>query len=313
MAQLAHVVSNDTGEDLTALVVAAAQANGLPPELLLALAIAESELGVRCQRWGRHTDRARQLLAADDRAGLAELVGLIDQETPGDISFGLFQQTVRWADEGDQSSTLGNVFALRDLYFDPNHATTVAAKRLGAFWRQFGDPLEALCRYNKPSIPGAENPHRARYQECMGRARAFQDDVASPDGQGSTSRLAPFLVAHPELGAPRHTEAQDNFGNSYLWLAPSSAFPKGPLVIWRRWTDQTKIVAWEDGAAELAPGSLETYLAAHPDAGAPRHTPERDVLDNRYVWLTSSEPHPRGALLYWRAWLDASQLVGWES
>ena len=176
------VVAGDTGADLSALIREGADRNGLPIELLVALAIAESELRVQAERWGRHTARARAALAAEDHDALRGVVEQVERETPGDISFGLFQQTVRWADEGDHSSSLENIFLIRDLYYDPAHATAVAGRKLGAFWRKFGDPLEALCRYNKPALAGADNPHRARHQESLERARALLSRSEGDDG-----------------------------------------------------------------------------------------------------------------------------------
>ncbi len=173
MSALAGVMARDTGEPLADLLNAEAARHNLPPELPLALAIAESEVSVRAQRWGRHTAAALAALTADDRGALADLVAAVERETPGDISFGLFQQTVRWADEGDHSTSLENIFAIRDLYFEPGYATAVAVGELGLYWRRHGDALEALCRYNKPSVPGADNPHRGRYLDSLERARGY--------------------------------------------------------------------------------------------------------------------------------------------
>ncbi len=496
MVAVANVVANDTGVDLTEIFNAEAAGNGLPSELLVALAIAESELNVRAERWGRHSANARQALAADDRAALEALLAQIDRETPGDVSFGLFQQTVRWADEGDHSISLQNVLRIRELYSDPGHATAVAARKLGAYWRRFGEPLEALCRYNKPALAGSENPHRARYRKCLKRAGAFLatgevngrpgvDDVAAtepaalpvderlspnrrpgraetvgvvihstrggtPDaetdfratinwflnpasevsahavvGPSRVCRMVPddevawhsgennhthlgieiaqprvdlpyadsqyraaaavvrgwcdrygipmehvgsqaerglighqeteqgrrvgksdpggtfnwdyflrlvrqepasaptnekvvgegfraFLQDHPEAGQPRHDEQHDVFGNGYVWLTPTPSYSQGALLIWRKWLNRVKLVSWEAGAATLAPGGIAAYLAAHPEAGSPRHEEQRDVFDNRFVWLTPSQSHRHGALLWWRRWMDAAQLIAWE-
>ena len=59
MTRVSGVIASDTGEDLSVLLNSTAEAHGLPAEMLLALAIAESELRVRAERWGRHSAEAR--------------------------------------------------------------------------------------------------------------------------------------------------------------------------------------------------------------------------------------------------------------
>lgn len=491
MARVARVIANDTGEDLTEIVNAEATRHGLPPELLVALGIAESELNVQSQRWAKLTAQAREALAAGDFPRLEEiLANIAASDTPHDISFGLFQQTVRFAAEGDHTGSLANVLMIRDLYWNAVHAAAVAAKQLGFFFHKFNDPLEALCRYNKPSLAGIENPTRPRYRDSLERAQAFLaedlgdgpiggvtmpfdfevdtqispnqspsrpqtigvvihatrgptanqatdykatinhflnpasevsahmvvgpimacrmvDDasiafhakarnathlgieMAQPDSEppftdfeyraasaivrewcqkfnipvvhvhNSTDRgivgheevdnqksdpgskfdwdrfiglvrqqpvvvppapttrvlgegFRTFVRDHPEVGEPRHDEAYDLFGNAYVWLTASPAHPKGALLLWRKWLNQTKLVAWEADAAVLASGTIGEYLAAHPELGRPRHELQGDALDNRYVWLAVDQAHPHGALLYWRRWLNAVQLISWE-
>src|SRR5438067_2070164 len=192
MPLVGNVVAGDTGIDLSDLINAQAAQNELPPELLVALGIAESELTARSERWGRHSAEARAALAAGDSAALERIVAQIEAETPNDISFGLFQQTVRFAGEGDHSDSLANILAVRDVYFDPVHATMVAARTLGIHYRRFGDRLEALCRYNAPSRRGVDNPNRPRYQESLSRAQAFV--VPAGGTGGAVAVLSPFPV-----------------------------------------------------------------------------------------------------------------------
>src|SRR5438067_13854666 len=101
MPLVGNVVAGDTGIDLSDLINAQAAQNELPPELLVALGIAESELTARSERWGRHTAEVRAALAAGDSASICATIRSSAAETPNDISFGLFQQTVRFAGEGD--------------------------------------------------------------------------------------------------------------------------------------------------------------------------------------------------------------------
>ena len=57
---------------------------------------------------------------------------------------------------------------------------------------------------------------------------------------------------------------------------------------------------------------LLAFLREHPDVGRPRHDTMYDLYGNAYVWLTACERHPRGALLFYRKWLDRVQLISWE-
>lgn len=92
------------------------------------------------------------------------------------MSFGAWQQTVRWADEGTHEHTIENVLYIRELYFDPAFAARKAAARIKPYWDRFQDELEALCRYNKPALPGSQNPNRANYQRGLAEARAIVGD-----------------------------------------------------------------------------------------------------------------------------------------
>lgn len=122
-----------------------------------------------------------------------------------------------------------------------------------------------------------------------------------------------FLSANPDAGRPRHGEVYDLFGNAYLWLAACERYPHGALLYWRKWMDRTQLVSWEDKPSQPIPGSIADYLAAHPQVGSPRHEEQEDIFRNRYVWLTACPRFPHGALLVWRRWMDAVQLISWEA
>jgi N-acetyl-anhydromuramyl-L-alanine amidase AmpD len=260
MAVVARVIAQDTGQDLAELFNAEAAHVGVPAELLVALAIAETELCVSAERWGRHTVAARAALAADDRAALAALLATIEAETPGDVSFGLFQQTVRWADEGDHTGSLENIFAIRELYEDPRHATAVAARKLGVYWRKYGDPLEALCRYNKPSLPGSQSPHRQRYRESLERARAYiaqgqEEHAMSVDMEVKLSpnfsanrRRTDGIIIHSTRGNSANPET-DYHATINWFLNPQSEVSAhvvvGPRKVCRMVNDAD--VAWHAG------------------------------------------------------------------
>lgn len=110
-----------TRDEIIGLIVQKALDNDLVPVEFLGGAIAESRLDPNAERWG----------------------------TWPDVSFGLFQQTVLYAPDGDHSPTAENVKMVRSLYFDPSHACDVAAKQY-RYWRYEPsvDPLQAWAAYN---------------------------------------------------------------------------------------------------------------------------------------------------------------------
>jgi hypothetical protein len=144
-----------SGADRSEAINAVADRHGLPPRLLVALADAESD---------RREDAARP----SDPARYAEYWP--------DVSFGPYQQTVRWARVGDGSPTPENIALVRERYTqDFDSATDAAARQLVAPWRAHADPVETLCRYNKPAtgLP-ATDPRRARYRAAWERSAAYE-------------------------------------------------------------------------------------------------------------------------------------------
>lgn len=105
------------------------------------------------------------------------------QGTWPDWSAGLYQQTVAYADEGDHSASPENVALIQRLYFDPEHACDVAARKY-LYWRHDPDvpPLTAWIAYNSPGYyhtPGA-SPNRANYQRGLDEARAILEAAPVP-------------------------------------------------------------------------------------------------------------------------------------
>src|SRR4051794_15515580 len=112
MANVQDVISVQ-GRDLSRLINTAAQHHGLPPRLLVAQAICESDLDEAAARFGVWPD----------------------------VSFGLWQQTVAYAPIGDQSNTQANIDAVRHaLITNIALAADVAASQLGHYWARYGDP-----------------------------------------------------------------------------------------------------------------------------------------------------------------------------
>ncbi len=90
-----------------------------------------------------------------------------------DVSFGLFHQTVAFADEGDHRNTPENIAYIRDLYFNPEHACDVAGVKY-RYWRFNPDvpALTAWCAYNMPaSYHNPEsNPNINNYRASLALA-----------------------------------------------------------------------------------------------------------------------------------------------
>jgi hypothetical protein len=114
-----------TRDEIIALIVAKAHEHGIEPWELLGGAIAESNLDPNAYRDGPWPDK----------------------------SPGLFQQTIKFADEGDHTDSPENIALIKHLYFDPVHATDVAAKKY-LYWRHDPDvpPLTAWVAYNSPGF-----------------------------------------------------------------------------------------------------------------------------------------------------------------
>lgn len=88
-----------------------------------------------------------------------------------DWSAGLFQQTVRFADEGDQTASPENVALIKRLYFDPAYACDVAARKFKAYRAKEATALDAWCRYNWPARDPALNPNRGNYAAGLTEAQ----------------------------------------------------------------------------------------------------------------------------------------------
>lgn len=152
-----------TREEIIALICQKADEHGLDRVEFLGGAIAESGLDPNAERWGVWPD----------------------------VSFGLYQQTVAFADEGDHSQSDANVQYIRGLYEDPVHACDVAAIKYH-YWRYNPDvpALTAWCAYNWPgSYHNPEsNPNIANYRaglaeaaRILGAGQPSTDLVYGPD------------------------------------------------------------------------------------------------------------------------------------
>jgi hypothetical protein len=193
-----------TKEDVIRIAKEVAKNEKIPDVLLVALGIAESGLRWNAERWayrnaqGNHvnlTTRAQEALAESDAAvakgdmdgmvrahrKLAGVIIEINNHNSNDISFGAWQQTVRWANQGTHEQTLENILHIRGLYFNPFFAARIAGAAIATYYKTHNkDILEALCRYNKPSIPASQNPSKAHYEEAIRAAKKLLEEPETP-------------------------------------------------------------------------------------------------------------------------------------
>ena len=164
-------------DEIVARSHAAADQYGMPRRMMLGLLCAESRLD----------QYARRPKTADK-----------DQSYWTDVSAGLAQQTVRWSSEyingpmvqgGHNPAKWPGAAEIERCfqpYWNPDHAIAVGAKQLSGYWQKFAlDQLETLCRYNKPNMPGVNNPNRANYQDGLDMADAIiaaENDPGDPGG-----------------------------------------------------------------------------------------------------------------------------------
>lgn len=166
MAELVKHVYTQQGNDISALLNDAAIRLTIPAQLLLACAMAESNL--RETAW-RDT-------GGDDR------------------SAGLYQQTIRWAPIGDGTYSDANIAHVREVLTTNLYiATDIAARQLGAYWRQTQDWQETLAKYNGGSrahwseLP---NGNRLNYQRAWAESARYLSPEEAPVSEVQAEYIA---------------------------------------------------------------------------------------------------------------------------
>ncbi|MFN8524138.1 MAG: peptidoglycan recognition family protein [Chloroflexota bacterium] len=162
------VVTVDTGRDITEIVRLAADRHGFDPIGFIAGAIAESDLNEHATR---------------------------EQAWP-DVSYGLWQPAVAFLGEevagltrgpnGAALDTANNRKKAKQFCFDAALLTEYVAPRYARLLQKHGSALEAWCRWNLPSVPGANNPNLPNYKRGIAAAEKFRDS----DG-GVTAAVVP--------------------------------------------------------------------------------------------------------------------------
>ncbi len=152
--------------DLVSISNSTADAAGIPRLLVLAAGCAESGLNPLARRPANPSN---------------------DPISWPDVSFGAWQQTVRWAQEysgGKDFPGAAEVDRVGALYLDPVHAAEVAANQLKAHYRSDEDDavFKALCRYNWPAGNGQPKNAAvaANYRRGITEAEALLKDQPVP-------------------------------------------------------------------------------------------------------------------------------------
>ncbi len=156
---------------------------------LLALAEAESSRRSDAERWAYRdgnatvnvTKQAQDAIGAEDWDALDRIIGNIVSHGSVDVSFGAFQQTARWAAEGDGSMSRRNILDMRARYFEPVHATQSAANGMRKHLaRAGGEVLLALCYWNRPRDGNVSPAVLANYQRGLDVVSAILKEAPMP-------------------------------------------------------------------------------------------------------------------------------------
>lgn len=205
--------------DLVAISNAAADAANIPRLLLLAAGVAESNL---------RADARRPTAPADD-----------ERYWP-DVSFGAWQQTIRWSAEHLKACSkagadparfpgTGAIESIGRIYTDPEYAAEVAAAGLKAKYRP-SEPdavFRALCRYNWPAGDGepVDDATAANYRRGITEAtRLLGDGWPEP----ANRQIGQFINFDPTIPDEKQRQDWTCAIRSTMWLLKSIGIAVSP-------------------------------------------------------------------------------------
>jgi hypothetical protein len=138
------------GNDRSEAINMASQRYDLPPLILVGGAQMETGLGANRERWGVWPD----------------------------ISFGDWQQTVKYAPYGDHSASDENIADVRDKFLnDWEYSLEVAAKQYASYWHTYQNALETFSRYNGgPGMAFENNPNQNHILESWLSVQHYTSD-----------------------------------------------------------------------------------------------------------------------------------------
>jgi hypothetical protein len=122
--------------------------------------------------------------------------------------------------------------------------------------RRYGFPTKRVLSQTQPGIIGHEDSEQGKRNGKSDPGPRFSWDRflalvndAPPEPPeldldvGDAIRR--YLSEHPEAGRPRQAAFADPFGNLMVWTTPTPQHPKGALLVWRKWLDDVRLLAWE--------------------------------------------------------------------
>ncbi|MPZ13992.1 MAG: hypothetical protein GEU73_06145 [Chloroflexi bacterium] len=156
-------------------IITAADVAGIPPLLLLALGVAESNLDPHSERWANRTRDAQTAIAEEAMLSLQKIVDEIVASGSADVSFGFAHIAWRWSG-AFTGWAVRDIMAFREKSFDVAYQAPVAAARIKGHWD--GDDsdaglMRALLKYNWPAGNGkAKSPAvRLNYERGLREAK----------------------------------------------------------------------------------------------------------------------------------------------
>lgn len=128
----------------------------------------------------------------------------LDQAYFPDVSFGIAQQTVRYASAyglGDGTSDPANIAAVEQALYDPTTAIRIAADQYGRLYRATGDHWEACAKYNGgPRATWSTIPLASQTNYTRAWAASAVYVVEPPEEEGMPEFTEGFAALAAELG-----------------------------------------------------------------------------------------------------------------
>ena len=213
-----------------------------------------------------------------------------------DWSAGLYQQTVRFADEGDRTSSPENVALIKRLYFDPVHACNVAAKKFKAYRAREVTALDAWSRYNSPNLDPARNPNRANYAAGLEEAQRILGTV-------------PMVTFDPNEPNIQQNDPWSCAPTSSRWAL--KAVGRNPSEQWIEDTMLAEgVVTREHGLMDASGAGLAAFLKRHYGEYGYDANNEPSVS---FDWCAAEGDHAYPVLIGGRGWNHWAALRGFDA
>jgi plasmid stabilization system protein ParE len=230
---------NADSPDIPSAYVVAAEDNGVPPEVLYAVASAESKVsldaGVRPWPWTLNV--AGESMRFGDRASACNALRDALERTQI-VDVGIAQLNVRWQ---PQLFGAGKRFSDPCAGLNPYANLEEAAALIRGHYDASGDWLIAAGRYHRPAGGEPAERYRAAVREELARLGASPSIGARSPALAATRHApAPTRTPYSPAETAGHVEATDDV----IWMTPAPRIPSD--VTWvtpapRRWMAEVAI------------------------------------------------------------------------